>query len=61
MGKDDLVPCLPGVSDGLLVGRTVFIIQNLEIHLMDADCEYLHDGILRCNTVIVASSLKGGI
>ena len=61
MGRENFLPCLTFFSDGLLVGCTDFIVQNLEIHLMAAACEPLHDGILRCDTVSVASHLRGGI
>ena len=59
--QDKLVPCLPGFSDGLLVGRTELIVQHLEIHLLSAACEFLHGGIVCCNMVSVASRLEGGI
>ena len=61
MGREKFLPCLTFFSDGLLVGCTDFIVQNLEIHLMAAACAPLYDGILRCDTVSVASHLGGGI
>ena len=61
MGQEELVPFLPGFSDEILVVRTDFIVQFLEIHLMSTACESLHDVSVRCDTVSVASHLEGGI
>ena len=61
MGQEELVPFLPGFSDEILVVRTDFIVQFLEIHLMSAACESLHDVSVQCDTVSVASHLEGGI
>ena len=61
MGRDELVPRLPGFSDGLIVGRTDFILQHLEVHLMSTACESLHNGSVRCNPVSIVARLEGGI
>ena len=61
MGRDKLVPCLPGFSYGLLLVCTDFIVQHLEIRLMAETSEYFHDGIVHFDVVSVASRLEGGI
>ena len=38
MGRVELVPCILGFSDGLLIGRTDLILQYLEVYLMAAAC-----------------------
>jgi hypothetical protein len=50
---------LPGDGDGMLVGCTSLIVQDLEINCKTAGCQSGHDIIVGCNAMLVAPGLEG--
>ncbi len=50
---------LPGDSDGMLVGCTSFVVEDLEIDCKTAGCQMGHDGIVGGNVMLVAPGLEG--
>jgi hypothetical protein len=50
---------LPGDSDGMLVGCTSLVVEDLEINCKTAGCQTGHDGIVGGNAMLVAPGLEG--
>ena len=50
---------LPGDSDGMLVGCTSLVVEDLEINCKTAGCQMGHDGIVGGNAMLVAPGLEG--
>jgi hypothetical protein len=50
---------LPGDSDGMLVGCTSLVVEDLEINCKTVGCQMGHDGIVGGNAMLVAPGLEG--
>ncbi len=50
---------LPGDSDGMLLGYTSLIVEDLEIDCKTAGCQRGHDGFVGSNAMLVAPGLEG--
>ena len=50
---------LPGVRDGVLVGCTGLVVEDLEINRKPLGRQMGHDGIVGFDAVLVASGFEG--
>ena len=47
-----------GVRDGFLVGCTCFVIEDLKVNSEASGFQTGHDGVVRCNTVLVTPGFE---
>ncbi len=50
---------LPDDSDGMLVGCTSLVVEDLEINCKTSGCQRGHDGIVGGNAMLVAPGFEG--